>query len=360
MLFEKANQARVGTLAFLYLNLLLSLNSASLHATTFGPEIRQAAPQDVIWRANSEGITAPQRRTNSIENIRALIEHSRHSGDLRALGRAKAMLDNTMPHTIEHTVLLATIEQRLHHFDLAKALYLKVLNEQPNHPQAQFSLYAVALVQGDYKLAQDLCDSMSWRGMKWIATSCKFNLIGLQGQPENAFEGLHTAIENGIGIGSAGPEFQWALATLAELAAAIDHPNTDEHYQRALTAAPKDHYSASEYSDWLLRQNRPDEAYIILEGRPDSDRLLLLRALALQAQGDSRADLLIVKLASQFEQARLRQESIHRHERARYLLDIKHNPIAALSLAELNITQQKERADRRLLERARAAVEAGR
>lgn len=348
MLKGKSDSARARALAFFCLTLL----STQGLATALGPPVFQAAPADVIWDAR--GIAEPPRRGADLETLRALIEHSRQTGDLRALGRAKAIVDTIDTPTAEHTVLAATIAQRLHHFDDAKTLLLDVLAVQPNHRQALFTLYSIALVQGDYDAAAPLCEAMSRHGLDWLAVSCHFNLMGLQGNPVPAFNGLRGAIDTRPGDNSVA--YHWALATLAELAATIDHPDTDTYYRQVLVATPNDHYSASEYADWLLHKGRARQAYAVLSGRPDSDRLLLLRAIALQKMGDARADSLATELAKRFERASLRQDNTHNHERARYLLDIAHQTDAALTLAERNFAQQKERADRRLLQRARAAV----
>lgn len=333
-------------------------------AAALGPAVYQAEPEDVIWEAGNWESGIAKTRSNAsptlskqqitLIDIRQLIEFSRQTGDLRALGRARAALNNMSDTSQEHALLQATIDQRLHQFGDARKRLQGILRNNPEHQQAQFTLYSIALVQGDYELATTLCEGMSQRGLSWIATSCRFNLMALQGQPESAFEGLRAAVASQPAETS--PAYLWALATLAELAAAVDHPDTGALYQRLLGLSPGDHYSASEYADWLLGHGKAPQAYALLTGRPDSDRLNLLRAIALQDMQEERAGDLIAELGKRFERSRRRQEDNHIHERARYLLDIKQQPEAALALAELNIQAQQERADWRLLRRAQAAA----
>lgn len=345
MRFNSSNRARAFALAFLF---------PAGSVVAMGPAVYQAEPGDVIWEGAATSAATLKKQNPDFTEIRQLIEYSRHSGDLRALGRARAALNSMTESGHEQALLQATIDQRLHQFGDAKKRLQRILRDDPKHRQAQFTLYSIALVQGDYALATTLCEAIKRHGLRSVATSCHFNLMGLQGNPEAAFEGLNAAIEKFPPQTDAG--YAWALGTLAELAAAIDHPDTAKYYRSVLATSPDDHYSASEYADWLLRHGKAAQAYTVLAGRPDTDRLILLRAIALKNLNDARSDQLIRELANRFERSERRQEDIHRHERARFLLDIRQQPQAALALAERNIATQQERADWRLLRRAQTAV----
>lgn len=341
----RALPARVITLAFLWV-------ATASHAAA--PPVYQVALDSVIWRADQQQpLVVDALAEPPLARVQALIQQSRIQGDLRPLGRAQALLDS-LPRSqrdTEFAVLKATIAQRLHEFDRARKLLLNVLTTEPGHAQANFTLYSIALVEGDYDLADRSCAATKWH---WIATSCRFNLMGLQGQEQAAFEGLRAALEDDKTSDRRG--YDWALATLAELAAAIDHPDSERHFRRALLTNPDDHYIAAEFADWLLRQRRADTALAVLDSRPDSDRLALLRTLAYQQLDDSRAETLAADLRERFARARRRGDDIHLHERARFELDVEGRPDIALRLARDNIAQQRERADWRLLRRAEAAA----
>lgn len=336
--------ARVATLAFLW-------TVATSHAAA--PPVYQVAPDSVIWSADQQPLAVNALAESPLARVQALIQQSRSQGDLRPLGRAQALLD-ALPRSqrgAEANVLEATIAQRLHEFDRARELLLAVLANEPQHAQANFTLYSLALVQGDYALAARSCAAIEWH---WIATSCRYNLMGLQGQEQAAFEGLRAALADNKASDRRGHD--WALATLAELAAAVDHPDSERYFRRALLANPEDHYIAAEFADWLLRQRRANTALGVLDGRPDSDRLALLRTLAYQQLDDPRAETLAADLRERFARASRRGDAIHLHERARFELDVEGRPDIALDLARDNFAQQRERADWRLLRRAETAA----
>ncbi len=336
--------ASASSLAFSFLLLTSS-------ATASPPPVTVPEGSSVIWTNASLHQTSD---INALASIRNLIELSRREGDLRALGQAESLL-NHQPLDLEAQVLRAIIAQRKHHFGEAANTLKTVLQSQPNHPQANFSLLNVAIVIGDYPLAHTACKQLGKLGYTLIFQSCFHNLLGLQGEPQAAFSGLQQALQQ---TQNQRPfETAWARATLAELAADIKHPNTARYYQQALLLAPNDHYSAASLADWHLQHNQPALALQVLNGRPATDRLDVLRLIALQSQGDTRqAGALQKSLQERFSATAMRDTDIHLHEHARFLLDVMRQPAAAHALAERNYRIQKERSDRHLLQRTRKAV----
>ena len=63
-------------------------------------------------------------------------------------------------------------------------------------------------------------------------------------------------------------------------------------------------------------------------------------------------------MAARFEAARLRGDSVHQREEARFALAVARDPARALRLAEQNWRVQKEPADARVLLEAAAAARA--
>lgn len=320
------------------------------------PPITRPHATTVIWQ--HDGNHPPSRQiseTDTLNAVRSLIELSRQSGDLRALGKAEALLQQVPASDLDAAVLSAIIDQRKHLFDKAAATLSRVLAAQPNHPQANFTAYSLAVVQGDYQQAGEACLRLGSIGYKLIEQSCRHNLMGLKGQTQEAFDGLQRVLNNPPP--HTPQERAWAQATLAELAAAIKHPDTPALYHQTLALAPEDHYSAAALADWYLQHDKAQSALAILKGRPASDRLDILRLIALRQTGSPDAESLHRALREQFSAAGQRDSAIHLHERARFLLDVEQQPQAALELAKKNYDIQKERADKRLLERARRAVE---
>ncbi len=321
------------------------------------PPITRPQASTVIWQNNSHHPSSGSQisETDTLHGVRNLIELSRQSGDLRALGKAEAMLQHVPASDPDAAVLSAIIDQRKHLFDKAAATLRRVLAAQPNHPQANFTAYSLAVVQGDYQQAGEACLRLGNIGYTLIEQSCRHNLMGLTGQSQKAFDGLQGVLDNPP-LHTA-QERAWAQATLSELAAAINHPDTPAFYHQTLALAPEDHYSAASLADWYLQHDKAQSALANLHGRPASDRLDLLRLIALRQSGSPEAESLHSRLREQFNAAGQRDSAIHLHEHARFLLDVEQQPEAALELARKNYAIQKERADKRLLERARRAVE---
>ena len=110
------------------------------------------------------------------------------------------------------------------------------------------------------------------------------------------------------------------------------------------------------YADFLLDQKRGKEVMTLLERDQRADALLLRLALAYRQQSDPRQAALTTTLKSRFDATRLRGDTAHQREEARFMLQLLDRPDEALSLAQRNWSVQKESADARiLLEAARAA-----
>lgn len=319
------------------------------------PPVTVPDDRSVIWQRQRHHM---DDTGDTAAKVRQLIELSRRQGDLRALGQAQALLDDaSLPQSVEFTVLRAVIAQRNHEFDDAQTLLLDALSQDPTHAQANFTLYNVALVQGNIALARSACTQLRVLGYALIERSCHYNLMSMTGDAvaaRLAFEGLHQVLR--ASHRSLPIERAWASATLAELAATINHPGTERFYRQALSLAHHDHYSAASLADWYLNQGRPAAALAILDGRPRSDRLDLLRLIAYRQLNSPAAATLQEQLEQRFQAAKIRDSELHLYEQARFLLDVAAQPKAALRLAERNFAQQKERADRVLLERARQAT----
>ena len=97
-----------------------------------------------------------------------------------------------------------------------------------------------------------------------------------------------------------------------------------------------------------------------LAGWEASDGLLLRLALAETALQQPAAKAHVQALADRFAAAKVRGDTTHRAEEARYLMHLAGDPAAALAMAAANYRVQREPRDARvLLEAAIAARDAG-
>jgi len=130
----------------------------------------------------------------------------------------------------------------------------------------------------------------------------------------------------------------------------------ERHFREALALGVRDDFLLAAYADFLLAQGRPQEVGALLKKWGQSDNLLLRVALAAKAQNLPEAQKHAQALGERFAAAGLRGERLHLAEEARYLLDLKGDPKAALAAASENWKSQREPRDAAvLLESALAA-----
>ena len=151
------------------------------------------------------------------------------------------------------------------------------------------------------------------------------------------------------------------LTRLGEVAAWRGQPDkAEKHYRAALALGLDDGYLLAAWSDFLLDQQRPSEVVKWLAGWEASDGLLLRLALAETALKQPAARAHVQALADRFAAAKVRGDTTHRAEEARYLMHLAGDPAAALTVAAANYRVQREPRDARvLLEASIATKDAG-
>jgi hypothetical protein len=138
-----------------------------------------------------------------------------------------------------------------------------------------------------------------------------------------------------------------------------EHAAAEAAFREALSLGLPDVYLQAAFADFLLDRKRAAEVLAQLQTGPATARadvLLLRLALAGQATRHAHAALWADQLSARFAAARLRGDSSHRKEEARFLLSIKGDASQALPLAQQNWAQQREPADARLLLEAALAA----
>ena len=112
----------------------------------------------------------------------------------------------------------------------------------------------------------------------------------------------------------------WLLTRLGEVAAWRGQPEeAEKHYRAALALGIDDGYLLAAWSDFLLDRQRPAEVVKWLAGWEASDGLLLRLALAETALKLPAAKAHVQALADRFAAAKVRGDTTHRAEEARYL-----------------------------------------
>jgi tetratricopeptide (TPR) repeat protein len=280
------------------------------------------------------------------------IAQSRVSGDLRFLGYAEALLAPwraRTPPIPAVLVLEATVLQSRHSFAAALGELDRALGAQPDDLQAWLTRAAVLRVLGRYEEASRSCEHLVSADPA-LAELCTQSLRALDGHLESSY----TAVRALPAAALSGAASAWRCSELGEMAARLGETASAERWFRAaLNLAPEDVYTRAAYADLLLAGDRAAETLRLLQGYESMEPLLLRIALAQQRLGDShgvaRSRAL---LASAFAVEEQRGEEVHRREQARFLLDVVHEPDAALYAARANWRTQREPADVLILVRA--------
>jgi hypothetical protein len=124
-------------------------------------------------------------------------------------------------------------------------------------------------------------------------------------------------------------------------------------YESALRDGGADIALQVAYADLLLDTSRPAEALLALADQPETDAVLIRRAIAARALHDPRFDAWRRKLEGRFATAAmLGVDALHMRERALFELRVAGDPNSALRFALDNWARQKGREDALLLQQA--------
>jgi tetratricopeptide (TPR) repeat protein len=285
-------------------------------------------------------------------------ELSRERSDPRFLSYAQAALgpfwDMPSPPP-EVLVLRATIRQSVHDFDRALVDLDRVIALDPENAQAWITRSVVLSVKGRYEEAKVSCQPLRGLAPELVFTVCETAIDAVTGSAGPAYDRLGAVIARSPRLSAA--ENEWAVSTLGEIAVRGGRDEgAEKHFRDALALDPDDPYVLSAYADLLIDLNRPAEAEELMRGRTDNDNLLLRLALAEARTHAKDAAKHAELLRDRFDASRLRGDTVHRREEARFVLGLEDNPKAALALARANWEVQREPWDVRvLLESAIAA-----
>jgi len=279
-------------------------------------------------------------------------------GDPRYIGYGEAVLAAfAQSRAPAFLVARGQLRQYRHDFDGALDDFAGALQTNPQLADAHAWRGAIYLVQANYAAARKECDALLALDRAVLYGGCIGLVHAYGGQMPAGYAALQRALEQARDAGNR----LWLLTRLGEVAAWRGQPEVAErHYRAALALGIEDGYLLAAWSDFLLDRQRPAEVVKWLAGWETSDGLLLRLALAETALGRPIAKVYVQALADRFAAAKVRGDTTHRAEEARYLLHLAGDPAAALAVAAANYRVQREPRDARvLLEAAIAAKDAG-
>ncbi|MBC7944149.1 MAG: tetratricopeptide repeat protein [Burkholderiales bacterium] len=324
----------------------------TLRAQAANPAARELRAMRTELRKN------PQNLELALHVARRYIEQSRAEADPRYLGYAQAALApwwNLSSPPLPVLVLRATVLQSNHHFDAALADLAEVLRQQPDNAQAWLTRAVILQVRGEYAEARQSCERLRGIVGELVLAMCMSNIASLSGQAPRAYETLRVIFNHSDTASPA--EKIWILSALGEMAARLGKVDAAEkHFQDALALGNPDSYLKGAYADFLLDRKRPAEVIDLLNDETRADALLLRLALAEQVTSSANLAQHSAALKARFKASRMRGDTVHRREEARFTLHLLREPEAALQLAQANWEVQREPADARIFLEAAAAA----
>ena len=281
------------------------------------------------------------------------------SGDPRFYGFARAAIAKWWPETDPPDSILkirAKLEERDHHYDSALQDLEKVTAKNATDAQAWLEIANIYRVQGRYDEARRACQKLASFAGDVPVTLCAAPLDALTGQPERAFQELARIVPK------ARQEFPstvtWILTVQAEIACSLGRTEDAEAlFKEGLQSNPNNQYLLRGYSDFLIDEDRPEEALALTKEHISDTGLLLRAAIAARKSGESDlAKKWGDQLDARFREIRQRGGQPHGRFEARLDLELHDDPETALTVALAHFKKQKETRDiRNVLEAALAA-----
>lgn len=313
-----------------------------------------------LRRLHAELARSPENLPLAVRVARRDIALARGEGDPRYNGYAQAALGPWLGRAdapAQILVLRATLRQAKHNFSAALADLARVLSLDPGSAQAWLTRGVIYQVQGNYTQALGSWLNVARLTEALAAAICIDGVSGLSGRAAASYDDLQQVLDRAPS--SEDPQMRlWALTVLGETAARLGRADAAEtHFKEALGLGIRDVYLLGAYADFLLDRNRPAEVRSLLENEVRVDPLLLRLALAEQRLGAAELAGHVADLHERFAEARMRGDTVHQREEARFTLDLLKKPRAALRLAQANWAVQREPADVRVL--IEAALAAG-
>ena len=327
---------------------LIGLSSLCISQSSIAqPKPITPSSDEVVVEKLGARVSRPPTSADVVPAVREAILLARRNADPRYLGQAQAMIGalwGSPQASYDITTLQATIEQSRHEFAAAsKTLRAALTKPAPSYAQALLTLATIERVQGNYAKALDACQGINAPAAQLYAQACRLETISLQGQWDAARLGFTQLLR----VQRLPIQQAWLQSLMAENEERAGQTEQALKLYAASLAADADGYTALAYADALLRSGKPAPAIAALEGQPNSDSVLIRRAAAYKALGDTQWQALAEEIRQRFAATAQRggSQAGHAREQAQFELLVLGNAKAALVSAQANLQLQREPLD---------------
>jgi tetratricopeptide (TPR) repeat protein len=297
---------------------------------------------------------APNDPAPAVDLAQRYFDLAMARGDPRFVGYADALVARfAEPVPAPLLLVRGTLRQYRHDFGGALDDYARALREDPDLAGAHAWRGAIFLVTADYVSAVRECQALQKLGRSVLWGGCTGLTLAYTGHTDQAYKTLQTALASA----SNDEHRLWLHTRLGEVSVWAGQPaQAERHFRRALALGRDDGYLLAAWCDFLLDQGRPAEVVSQLAGWESSDGLLLRLTEAEKRLKMPAAPAHQQALADRFAAARLRGDTTHRAEEARFHLRLLGDGPGALALARANYAVQREPRDARILLEAALSV----
>ena len=340
-------------------SLALATNLASSHAfgEPFIPESDETVVERLpavaapIYREQQALLAAPADLDASVGLARKYIRLAKQESDPRYYGYAEGVLARWWNDPSPPAAILtprAMIKQSRHDFEGALHDLERALEAQPANMQAWLARAAILRLLARFDEAKSSCMPLANAREELLPLTCICEVESLSGHASQCLDALAKVYRSKATLSD--DHRQWTLTVLAETAARLENVEEAEAYFKEALSLPKPApYLTGAFADFLLDQNRPNDAIALLSDKTTQDALLLRLALAKRLVHANDVPQLVLDLRNRFEIGRSRQENLHLGDEARYALYLEGDTAKALTLAKDNWSRQCTPQDARIL-----------
>jgi hypothetical protein len=289
----------------------------------------------------------------SAAQAQRLLATAAATGDTRLAARAEAILARLPANSKDALRLRAFAAQHRHDFQLALVYLDRLVAMDARDSDALLSRAQVQIVQGRLDLARNDCASLvlgvdAGNGMLCTAAlSLRLGRLEVAGM---LAERWLAAVAPGD------PRRSFALLLRADAASRANAADADRWYREAWALRRDDVRTLAAWARHLRAHGGAARAAALLASAPATDGIQLQRALAARESGADDADELAEAQTRRYELARELGGVPELRDEAEYELTLRHDPVAALALAQRNFLSQRDFEDAALLRRAAGAA----
>jgi hypothetical protein len=334
----------------------LALLAAAVFGMEAGAAVRDYRPADPaqvvlqLEQLRTTNVAAANDPDALIRQVDALIEAGARSGNERYYGYAEQVLQSSRDvRAPQIAIRRGKLLQHKHEFTQAERVLSEILELNGRDREARLMRAQVRLHLHEPQQALQDCTVLLPLVDLLTSTTCVAQARAALGDLRRAQDLLLRVLDSQRGDDATR---SWSAGVAAEFAARLGESSAaGRWYRESFELDPQSHYARITYADWLSSSGRFDEAsQVAHRGASLADR-----ARIVLAGRDARSDE-AQRLQLAWREADARGERAHLRDRARFELQLLHDPAKAAASARASLQDRNEPDDALILAAAAVAT----